>query len=162
MSASEVLDGIKRMSDEYATTLDADGDWSPMLFAETKDGMNLIGLDNDFMANEMTKDLLADVLMPNFGKDFGPLLSMTFLASTWQVEKPEGEVPDGYYDIRPSMHPRRFEALVLLYCSPTEERVAIGRIKRGRQSPWLEWQDLEESAAIEGRFIGGLRRAVWG
>lgn len=152
---AEVMEGMKETSDFFASKLEPDGDWQPMIVIVKDDEFHIMAFR--MPANGWERELLFSTVIPNaIHEKFPDPDILVMLVSTWYTE--DGWEPG---DPLPAEREDRKEALVLQGISKKEEFSAMAEIIRGESHPELRWiKELEESK-MEGRLVGCLRRAVW-
>jgi hypothetical protein len=148
----------RRLSTEEFTK--PDDDWEPMAFLDTLGEEQTIVMSlGPLMANDTTKDLLAEVLLPTLIKDMKVVRIVTVF-SVWRADVRKDEDP---YATRPSKHPDRQEAVMLAELTAEGVvRYSFASITRHETSPPTlgEWEELPEADGFSGRFVDPLVKAL--
>lgn len=133
-----------------------DDDWTPVMFMECKDGERTILPLEQFMTDDNTKSILANLIMPA-AIDHFQATKVVLVLSVWtaEVASPEELEPIRY--VPPSQRENREEALLLLeYTRDGVTRQSMAPITRHEDTPPTleDWDDLDEApTGYEGRFI---------
>ena len=150
------MENLSRASDDFASELDPDGDWNPMLFIVNGEKVTMVGFE--MPENGWKRERLFSTLLPNMiHEKFSNPDSIVMLVSTWVTVTENWQEGDPL----PSENPDRKEALLLQGINKDEELTYMAEIKRSESTPELDWITKGEEVGVEGRLIGCLRRAVW-
>src|SRR5262245_55162118 len=143
----EFLTLVKEMPRDVGKTFtDPDDDWMPIMVVRTDDGLGVVGFDSEFLADDDSKDVLAEIVIPGMIEQLGAS-AVALVMSAWSLKSPE--IPD----VRPSLHPERQEILVLHVIDAAHESIFHAPILRdGEQPPALgKWEQF--AATATGRFV---------
>lgn len=158
-------DGIHGIEATFTKPTD---DWQPVLVIAGERGpegeegeglaLSVVGLDADFMANDMTKDILANEVIPQLAADT-KAMAMAMVSSAWYVEAKSG----ADMALRPSEHPDRKEGVFVHAVALESSYFAAAEIIRTANLPpmlqaWEEKYDAD--APAEGRFPEAMRAAL--
>ena len=144
-----------------------DDDWHHMLLGQDGDGRLVMVDIREAFVDAPTKEAFAAVGLPRLIVA-ASLQRVAFVASAW-VTRLEGDerVPTerGEY-IRPSLHPRRQEVVMVYACSDGTESMSTARIKRDSERPprlseWTQATTQDRTGiGFDGLFAEAIRRAV--
>lgn len=156
-----VATSAQKMPDSVFT--EPDDDWTPVMFLEGKQGTTVIPL-HEYMNDDLSKNLLADVLLPMAIADFKATTAV-MVVSTW-ISKTSSDLLNetGEY-IRPSQQPDREELVYIMeFTREGVQRQAHAEILRSEtEVPRLgEWVDVTNVESVEGRFAPPIVKALKG
>lgn len=133
-----------------------DDDWTPVMFMECKDGGRQIIPLEQFMADDNTKSILANLIMPAAISHF-QATKVVLVLSVWTAQVASAEELEPIRYVPPSQRENREEMLLLLeYTKDGVTRQSMAPIVRHEDAPPTldDWDDLEAApAGYEGRFI---------
>jgi hypothetical protein len=150
-----------------ATFTRPDDDWHHMLLGQDRDG-GLVMMDiREAFVDAPTKEAFAAVGLPRLIVA-ARLHRVALVSSAW-ITRLDGDERvqvgrAGY--VRPSLHPRRQEVVMIYACSDGAESMSTARIKRdGERPPRLsEWTQATTQdgpgIGVDGLFAAAIRRAV--
>lgn len=155
----ELLEHIKKVSEEWAEQCGPDGDWNPLLFIlDEERHMQIVAVD--MPENEFRDDYFS-TFIPNIVKGLSiEPKAVVFLSSVWFLSVDSSvEDMENYDGPLPSQSINRREALLITGISHDQELSVMAEIIRSDGPPALEW--MENPEGMGGRMMGGLRRAIW-
>lgn len=138
---------------------EADDDWTMWLMLEVKSGeVMVIELPSEWANSDMIKEALGQILA-EYAKKVR-LLKVGLVSSSWQVEGTKKDLENTLQRVRPSEHPNRFEAVLVVGVDPEIQKMISARIIRTETEPpkLSEWQDMELDG-LDGKMMGPLVKA---
>jgi hypothetical protein len=158
-------DGIHGIESSFTQPTD---DWQPVLVIvgergpEGQEGeglaVSVVGVDAEFMANDMTKDILANEVIPQLAADT-QAVAMAMVSSAWYVEAGPGVDTA----IRPSENPNRKEGVFLHAVALESSYFGAAEIIRTANLPpmLMPWDEkYGGEVATVGRFPAAMRAAL--
>jgi hypothetical protein len=157
MALKELLDGLKEITDEYASGLGPEDDWAPMLLVVNEGKFSIIGIEMP-PQGEVRQKLFSSIIPNQIHKDFPNAQALVMVVSTWYAVVEDG---DQFPDTPLSDRPDRKEGLVLQGISKSEEVGYFAEIIRTDTGVELDWKSEMEEAVFCGPLMSSLRRALW-
>jgi hypothetical protein len=158
-SMDEFIDiGKSLVEDVGSNFTNPDDDWTMFLMVEVMEGKILmIELPPEWANSDSLKEALAAVLAEYV--QHTKLLKIGMISSTWQVAG-EGDFEEAMQGRRPSEHPDRFEAVIVVAADPEIQKMTTAKIVRTETEPpvlepWIEAERVD----VAGRLMGPLIQA---
>src|SRR4051794_38231242 len=132
-----------------------DEDWLPtMVVLTAEDKLGLVGIDPEFLSNQLTKQVLAEQIIPSVLRE-QHAVAASFISSAWMAQ---GDAM-GMMKLRPAQHPDRQECVMLTVATAFEARSMTALIIRHEDKPPTlgEWSEFPDP---EGLFPEALRHGL--
>jgi hypothetical protein len=132
-----------------------DDDWTMWLLMEVKAGeVMVVELPAEWANSDLMKEAIGR-LLAEYAKKVR-LLKVGLVSSSWQVEGTKKDL-EALQRIRPSQHPNRFEAVLVVGVDPEIQKMISARIIRTETEPpkLADWQDMELDG-LDGKMMGPL------
>lgn len=158
-----LFDSVATIARKFSTEVftEPDDDWAPVVFMRNRDNEQANLLLSEFMENDYSKDLLADVILPGAIRKF-QAETVVMVISTWVSETSSKALNEKGAYVRPSQQADRQERLMIMELKREGvTREAFAEIIRHESSPPTlgEWEDIE-ATEHGGRFVPRIVSAL--
>lgn len=134
-----------------------DDDWLPsMLMLTGEDTMGLVGIDTEFLASPLTKQMLTEQVIPELLREHNAVAAV-FTSSAWLGTYSPEDMPPS---LPPAMQPDRRECVMITGATAFEAKSLTAPITRYEDKPPTLGEWTEFSGDPEGMFPEALRHGL--